>query len=335
MELGNNSYPIIIGNRLLENAGEYFNLNRNVFIVTDEGVPNKYSETIEKICKKATVYTVAEGEGSKSMATLGSLLTAMSDAELGRGDCVVAVGGGVVGDLAGFASSVYMRGIDFYNVPTTLLSQVDSSIGGKTAVNLGGIKNVVGSFKQPRAVLVDTDTLKTLSKRHLSAGLCEVIKMAATSNESLFNTLENTAAEDVYNNIEGIIVEALRIKKRVVEEDEYENGIRRILNFGHTLGHGIESVEGLGGLYHGECVALGMLPVSSPDVRAKLIPMLNRFGLPTVYAGNIDEALACAAHDKKRAGGSISVVFCEAIGTYTIKSITIEEFKNIVLKHFI
>ncbi len=331
MELGKDSYPIVIGQDLLKGADEFFNLNRNVFIVTDDGVPNKYAQTIANLCKKSFIMTVKSGEGSKSIATLEQLLLTMSELELGRDDCVVAVGGGVVGDLSGFAASIYMRGIDFYNVPTTLLSQVDSSIGGKTAVNLGKVKNSVGSFKQPKAVIVDTDTLLTLSKRHLNAGMCEAVKMAATSNEELFKLFEASTKEELYNNIEEIITEALKIKKQVVQIDEKETGLRKILNFGHTYGHAIESNEGLLGLYHGECVALGMLPVSSNEVRERLIKVLKKLDLPTVYSGDKESALKYISHDKKKSASGISVVFCERIGTHTMKNISIEDFNKIIL----
>ena len=332
MNLGVSSYPIIVGKGLLSKADEFFNLNRKVFIITDDGVPNKYAEAIKSLCKAATVYTVKSGEGSKSLSTLEQVLVAMAEADLTRGDCIVAVGGGVVGDLSGFAASVYMRGIDFYNVPTTLLAQVDSSIGGKTAVNLGGIKNIVGAFKQPKAVIVDTDTLATLDPRHFSAGLCEAIKMAATSNEALFEAFESMSKDEVYNNIEDIIVEALKIKKSVVEEDERETGVRKILNFGHTFGHCVESKEGLVGLYHGECVAIGMLAITDGEVNARLKSVLGKFDLPTSYKGNTEEALAYASHDKKRTQKGINIVLCNKIGTYNIKNVSIEEFNKIVLK---
>ena len=334
MDLGKSSYPIIIGKGLIDKANEYFNLNRRVFIITDSGVPNIYANTIAGLCKKPTVYTVKEGEESKSISTLNEVLLAMSEAELGRSDCVVAVGGGVVGDLSGFASSVYMRGIDFYNIPTTLLSQVDSSIGGKTAVNLGGIKNIVGSFKQPKAVLIDTNVLSTLPIRQMRNGLCEAIKMAATCNADLFGKLESMSEEDIYSNIEEIIVEALRIKKAVVEEDVEESGIRKILNFGHTLGHGIEASEELHGLYHGECVSLGMLPVVFGDAKERLTRLLNKVSLPTEYTGNINDALSYVIHDKKCSSGIISVITCEEIGTYKIEAMSIEEFQSIVFKHY-
>ena len=331
MNLGVNSYPIFVGSGLLERANEYFNLNRKVFIITDSGVPHSYANTIKDLCKEATVFTVPMGECSKSLATLEDVLLAMSGAELGRSDCVVAVGGGVVGDLGGFAASVYMRGVDFYNLPTTLLSQVDSSIGGKTAVNLGGIKNIVGAFKQPKAVLIDVDVLSTLPKRHMANGLSEAIKMAATCNAELFEKLEKSDKDDIYNNIEEIVVEALKIKKSVVEEDEKESDLRRILNFGHTLGHGIESCEELGNLYHGECVALGMLPVTLGEARERLKALLKKVDLPTEYSGDLDAALGFVAHDKKCACGVVSVILCEKIGTCKIESMSISEFKNLVL----
>lgn len=331
VNLGERSYPITVGHDLINSANEYFDLDRKVFIITDSGVPCRYAEAVRSVCKSATVYTVAEGESSKSLSTLEAVLTAMADAELGRSDCVVAVGGGVVGDLAGFAASVYMRGIDFYNVPTTLLSQVDSSIGGKTAVNLGGIKNIVGAFKQPKGVIVDTDTLRTLPERHLMSGLCEAIKMAATSDAELFGKIESLDKADIYNSIEEIIVGALRIKKHVVENDECEKGLRRILNFGHTLGHGIEADAGLGRLYHGECVAIGMIPVSFGEAHERLLKVLKKVGLPTEYHGNIESALGYVIHDKKCSGGVISVIVSEKIGTYEIKSMSVDEFKNLVL----
>lgn len=333
MNLGENSYDITIGNGLLSKADEYLDLKRKVFIITDSGVPHNYARIIEGLCREATIYTVPDGEGSKSISTLEGVLCAMSKAELGRSDCVVAVGGGVVGDLSGFAASIYMRGIDFYNVPTTLLSQVDSSIGGKTAVNLGGIKNIVGTFKQPKAVLIDTDVLKTLTERQKRNGLCEAIKMAATFSSELFERFEELSENDIYNNIEEIIAEALKIKKSVVEKDEREGGLRKVLNFGHTFGHGIEANEDLGTLLHGECVALGMLPLSFGKARERIRTLLDKVGLSTRYSGNKEVALEFVTHDKKCSSGILSAIICEEIGTFKIKSMSIEEFKDIVAKY--
>jgi 3-dehydroquinate synthase len=333
MNLGENSYPITVGKGLIEKANEYFNLNRKVFIITDTGVPNNYAKYIEKLCKTGIIYTVEQGESAKSFNVLEAVLTAMAEAELGRSDCVVAIGGGVVGDLAGFASSVYMRGVDFYNVPTTLLAQVDSSIGGKTAINLGVIKNTVGAFKQPKAVLIDVETLATLPKRHMRNGLAEVIKMAATSDSELFAKIENMTETDVYNNIEEIVVGALKIKKAVVESDEKENGIRKILNFGHTYGHAIESSESLSVLLHGECVALGMMPTSFGEAHSRIKNLLEKFGLPISYNGNIEAVIPFISHDKKVNDGKVSVVLCEKIGECSIKVFAIEEFIELIKNH--
>lgn len=330
MNLGSNGYDITVGADLLDSAKEYFNLDRKVIIVTDSGVPKEYSIRIAANAKDARIVTVSEGEASKSIATLEHLLNEMSDFGLTRGDCAVAVGGGVVGDLTGFAASCYMRGIDFYNVPTTLLSQVDSSIGGKTAINLGGIKNVVGAFYQPKGVLIDTEVLKSLSKRQLASGLAEVIKMALSQNAELFGFIEGLGCHNcVMKNIEHIIIEALKVKKTIVEEDEREASIRKILNLGHTLGHGIEA-SNTDGLYHGECVALGMLPVVSDDVRKRLEAIYGRMGLPTRYTQDVEVALSLVSHDKKRVGDTLEVITVKEVGACEITPMTKEQFSILV-----
>ncbi len=326
LDLKDRSYDITVECGILDRAGEILDLNRKVFILTDTGVPEEYAKKILDQSNEAVIFTAKEGESTKSPAVLEKLLGVMLEFDMSRSDCVVAVGGGVVGDLAGFAASIYMRGVDFYNIPTTLLSEVDSSIGGKTAINLGGVKNTVGTFYQPKHVLIDPDTLRTLPTRQIGAGLAEVVKMALTSDAELFETLENTVAFD----IEDIIFRALKIKKCVVECDERETGLRKILNFGHTLGHGIEAAEGLSGLYHGECVALGMIPVCSPSVRKRLIPVLRKLGLPTEYSGDIDKALEFTIHDKKCKNGIIDAVFVDEIGSYRLEKISVEDFRDLV-----
>ena len=324
MELGERGYDITVGQGLLAHADEYFNLDRKVFIVTDRGVPREYAEEIAKCAKEATVITVDEGEGSKSPETLTHLLSAMLSFGMTRSDCAVAVGGGVVGDLTGFAAACYMRGIDFYNVPTTFLSQVDSSIGGKCAINLDGVKNIVGAFHQPKAVLIDTDTLRTLPQRQIANGLAESVKMAATSDEELFSLIEREGLTD--DNLEKIIVSSLKIKKSVVENDECESGLRKILNFGHTFGHAVEADEGMHGLYHGECVAIGMMAVCSGEVKERLAAVLERLGLPTEYNGDIDRACGYVSHDKKCEGVALSVVYVPNIGSFEIKKMPVDDF---------
>ena len=328
LNLGERGYDITIGKNLLSRADELMNLKRRVFIVTDSGVPKEYAEAIAAAAKSAYIYTVPEGEGSKSLRVMEDVLSAMLNFKMSRADCAVAVGGGVVGDLTGFVAASYMRGIDFYNIPTTLLSQVDSSIGGKTAVNLGGIKNVVGAFYQPKAVIIDTDTLKTLSKRHISAGLAEAVKMSLTSDKELFEFFER---EDVTaESFEYVIKKALFIKKAVVENDEREAGLRKILNFGHTFGHGIEAEENLSGLYHGECVALGMLPMCSPSLSERLKKVLSRLGLPTEYKGDVDRALAHVIHDKKSSHGAVEAIFVDTPGSFRIEKLSVEDYSKTV-----
>lgn len=329
LNLGNRGYDINIGRGLLSRAGELFNLNRRVLIVTDSGVPSEYAETVRAVCKDARIITLPEGEGTKSIDSFATLLNAMLSFGMTRTDCVVAVGGGVVGDLSGFAAASFMRGIDFYNIPTTLLSQVDSSIGGKTAINLSGVKNIVGAFHQPKGVICDLDTLKTLPDRQISNGLAEAIKMSLTSDGELFALFENEKISEEL--LEKIVIGSVNIKRSVVEADEHEGGVRRILNFGHTLGHGIEAAEG-GNLYHGECVALGMMAVCSEEIKKRLIPVLQKAGLPTGYDGDINKALSFIEHDKKCDGSLISVIFVDRVGSYRIEKMDTAGFCALVLE---
>ena len=317
LDLSERGYDITVGRGLLANVSEYFNLNRRVFIVTDSGVPEVYAKTVASFAKESMIVTVAEGEGSKSPEVYVSLLNKMVEFGMTRSDCAVAVGGGVVGDLTGFLSATYMRGIDFYNIPTTLLSQVDSSIGGKTAINHKELKNIVGAFYQPKGVIIDPDLLHTLPKRQISSGMAEAIKMALSCDKELFEMIESGA------DIEDIIIGALKIKKKIVESDERESGVRRVLNLGHTLGHAIEAAGG--GLYHGECVAIGMLVVCSDEVRERLIPLLKKYDLPTEYK-NTNDVLEKIALDKKNEGDKISVIYVDKIGSYRIEKESIKDF---------
>ncbi len=323
MNLPGREYDIIIERGALSRANEYMDLERRVLIVTDSGVPAEYAHTVASLSKEATVVTVPEGEESKCTRILEELLSKMVEKNFTRSDCVCAVGGGVCGDLAGFAAAVYMRGIDFYNIPTTVLSEVDSSIGGKVAIDFLGVKNIVGAFHQPKCVIVDPDTLKTLPHRQIANGLAEALKMSLTSDAELFKIFEDGEAEE---KIDEVIIRSLMIKKAVVEEDEKESGLRRILNFGHTLGHGIEAVT-MGSLYHGECVALGMIPMCSDAVRKKLLSALRSLGLPTEATFDLEEALSVASHDKKRSGDDISAVYVESVGNCEIRKMPLYEWK--------
>lgn len=328
MELGENSYDIFIERGILKRAGELLKLDRRVLIVTDDGVPRQYAVTVAAQCASPVIVTLKQGEASKKAENLQKLWNKMLEHHFTRSDCVVAVGGGVIGDLAGFCAATYMRGVDFYNLPTTLLSQVDSSIGGKVAVDFGGVKNIVGAFHQPKRVLIDPNVLKTLPSRQLSNGMAEVIKMAMTSDAELFSMIERGVTEE---NIEDVIEKALLIKKRVVEQDEKESGLRRILNFGHTLGHGVESESGV--LYHGECVALGMIPMCAEPARERLLSVLKKMELPTVIEGDLATILQIASHDKKRSGDDISVVWVEEIGSCQIQTLLLADWEKRIRKN--
>jgi 3-dehydroquinate synthase len=320
MNLGKDSYDIIVERGVLAKAKEHLNLDRRVLVVTDSGVPKEYAETVAAACKESVILTLAEGEGSKSLDTLGRLFQTMLDHGFSRRDAVVAVGGGVVGDVSGFAASAYMRGIDFYNIPTTLLSQIDSSIGGKTAVNFGGVKNIVGAFYQPKKVLIDPDLLKTLPPRQLASGLAEAVKVALTSDATLFDIFES---KDIEREMDEIILRSLAVKKNVVEQDEKEAGLRKILNFGHTIGHGIES-SGCG-LYHGECVALGMLPMCGDTIRPRLVSVLKKCGLYRILSYDWERVADAAFHDKKADGGAVTVTMVNEIGSFALKTMPCDE----------
>lgn len=324
MNLGPRSYDIILKRGALENLYQFARLDRRVAIVTDSGVPEAYARRVADQCRDARIITVPQGEASKSLKILETVLRQMLDFGMGRGDLVVAVGGGVVGDLAGFAASIYMRGVDFINCPTTTLSMIDSSIGGKTAVDLGDTKNIVGTFWQPKLVIVDPDTLSTLPRRHFVNGLAEAVKAALLADPELFSIFEQG---DVDARIDEIIYRCLRFKKNIVEQDETEQGMRKALNFGHTLGHGIEAVRGIKGrrttgLYHGECVALGMLPmIESKTLQKRVRAVYRRLGLPLRASYDKQKVLAEVLHDKKAQAGQITLIKVPGLGCWRTETV--------------
>ena len=319
-------YNIVLERGALNKLGEHLNLKRKVLVVTDSGVPMEYAQTVANQCAEPYIVTIKEGEASKCFDNYKNLLSKMVEYSFTRSDCVVAVGGGVVGDLSGFVAASFMRGVDFYNIPTTVLSQVDSSVGGKVAIDFEGYKNIVGAFYPPRAVIIDSNTLKTLPERQISNGLSEAVKMSLTSNKELFSVFEN---QDIDENIDLIIEKSLKIKRYVVETDEKESGLRKILNFGHTLAHAIESVNDLENYYHGECVALGMLPMCSKEVRERLLPVLKKLKLPTDVSYDTEKIFEAMSHDKKMSGDNITVVFVPEIGEFEMKTMPFSELERI------
>ena len=322
------TYDIILERGALKKAGEYLDLDRKVLIVTDSGVPKEYSNTVASDCKNPFIVTVEQGESSKNINNFELLLSKLVEYGFTRSDCIVAVGGGVVGDLSGFVASAYMRGIDFYNIPTTLLSQVDSSIGGKTAIDFMGIKNIVGAFYPPKRVIIDSEALKTLPERHIANGLAESVKMALTHDEELFKIFEY---DNIEENIDLIIERSLMIKKSVVEQDEREGGLRRVLNFGHTLAHAIEAENEMKNLYHGECVALGMLPMCSDSVRVRLAKVLEKLNLPNkISVCDIEKIVLACRKDKKLQGNDITVVYVPEVGKFKLQKMPFSEYEKLI-----
>lgn len=328
VELGKESYDINIAEGLLDRIDEEINLNRKVVIVTDEGVPTQYAKAVCDKCKEGYIVTIKGGEDSKSLESFAKIQQVMLENGFSRNDCVVAVGGGVIGDLSGFVASSYMRGVDFYNIPTTILSQVDSSIGGKTAVNFSGVKNIIGAFYQPKKVVIDTNVYKSLPERQVANGLAEAVKMSLTSDAKLFEAFEAGYEEEkLYDLITG----AIAIKKMVVEEDVKEKGLRKVLNFGHTIGHGIE-MSSDGQYLHGECVGVGMLMMCSDEVKARLLPVMEAIGLPTKVKFDIDKAIEAISHDKKSKSGTISTVYVPRVGEFEFRDMTLDEIAEVIKK---
>lgn len=327
VNLGADSYDIVLQNGALQKVGELFGIKGKVLVVTDSGVPSEYAKTVAEQFANSYIFTFPQGEQSKNFETYKTICEELLRLSFTRKDAVIAVGGGVVGDMAGFAAATYMRGIGFYNIPTTVLSQVDSSIGGKTAIDFMGVKNTIGAFYQPKMVVIDTDVLSTLSDRLIRNGLAESLKMGMNFNKELFDIFKK---DDYMNHIERIIELSLRIKKYVVEEDEKESGLRKSLNFGHTIGHAIESVSQLRELYHGECVALGIPPMCGEKIRGEVLSVLRNIGLPTEYEFNREKVRETMSHDKKSEGAKITVVKCDEIGTFRFEELTVDEIMNLI-----
>ncbi len=324
--LGAHSYDIVLERGAIKKVGELFGIKGKVLVVTDSGVPCEYSECVASQFGESYIYTFHQGEQSKNFDTYKAICEKLLEYSFTRKDAIIAVGGGVVGDMSGFAAATYMRGIDFYNIPTTVLSQVDSSIGGKTAIDLNGVKNIIGAFYQPKKVMIDPDVLSTLPERMIKNGLAESLKMGMNFNKELFEMFRN---ESYLDNIDKIIELSLLIKKRVVEEDEKEAGLRKSLNFGHTIGHGIETTLN-GELFHGECVALGIIPMCGDKIKNDVIAVIKNIGLPTEYVFDRERVEEIISHDKKSGGEKITVVKCDEIGSFYFEELTVKEIMNLI-----
>jgi len=333
VELGARSYPIVIGKGLLDGGYDLTShlAGTHCLVVTNETVAPLYLETLKPCLgdSRIDVIELPDGEAHKTIATVESILDRLVESKAGRDVTIVALGGGVVGDIAGFAAACYMRGVAFVQVPTTLLAQVDSSVGGKTGVNHPGGKNLVGAFHQPRAVLIDTDTLATLPDREYCAGIAEVIKYGAIIDAGFFDWLESNMrrlADMDSDALSYAIERSCEIKADVVAQDEREAGKRALLNFGHTFGHAIENSLGYGEWLHGEAVGVGMLMaarLSGIDATelGRLKDLLVAAGLPVESPPVAGKTLKQAMQlDKKVQANRIRFVLLRALGDAYVTS---------------
>ncbi|NVN89502.1 MAG: 3-dehydroquinate synthase [Desulfuromonadales bacterium] len=345
VNLGEQSYDILIDSGVLATLGRLCvgrGLAGRVAVITNPSVAALYADLIHKSLADAgnqvTVLQIPDGEGYKNTTTLNRVYDELIEAGLNRTSFIVALGGGVVGDLAGFAAATYMRGIPFVQVPTTLLAQVDSSVGGKTAVDHPRGKNLIGAFYQPRLVLIDVATLSTLPKREFLAGLAEVVKYGVTIDQAFFDYLEQNSDRILAMEpgcLAYVIQRCCELKARVVELDEKETGLRAILNYGHTLGHAFETLAGYSSMVHGEAVAIGMACAARVSVAcghctvedsARIIDLLNRFGLPftppQVEKRHLMDTLLT---DKKCGSGVIKFICNRGIGDHVVENLTTEQ----------
>lgn len=341
-------YKILIENDfngLVEACLEVIKPEAKICIITDSNVGPLYADELTRVLlcaySSVSVYTIEAGEKNKNLDTVSDIYGNLISLNFNRNDCLFALGGGVVGDITGFAAASYMRGIDFVQVPTTLLSQVDSSVGGKTGVDYNSYKNMVGAFYQPRLVYINTNTLKTLPERELSAGLGEVVKYGVIRDNEFFKFMEdNSKAIMALDNeaISHVIYTSCEIKRQVVSEDPTEQGVRAILNFGHTFGHSIEKLKNFE-LLHGECVSIGMVIAARICVNInemndndlnRIIELLKEFNLPVTYDDlSSDEIISIARHDKKSSAKGIKFILSHGIGdAYIDSTISDEEYKN-------
>jgi 3-dehydroquinate synthase len=350
VDLGNRSYPIYFGYNNLADIGKVsakLEISKRIAIVTNPSIGGLFLNTVAGSLKDAgfSVYTieVPDGEKYKSLEWASILYDKLITHKMDRNCALVALGGGVVGDITGFVAATFLRGIPFIQMPTTILAQVDSSVGGKTGVNHPKGKNLIGAFYQPKLVLIDISTLKTLKRQELLSGLAEVIKYGVIWDSDLFNFIEDNL-EKILNldklSVLKVVKRCCSIKAKIVEEDEREGGLRSILNFGHTIGHAIEALTGYKRYKHGEAVAVGMiaaanlsvkLGVCNEDVFFRIKALVQRTGLPTELPKfSKEEYMRVMELDKKMGSSGIKFVLTEDIGRVKFKYISTEEISNLL-----
>lgn len=340
--MASSSYSVLVGQGLLSRVGQEIRCvtkAQKAVVVSDSNVAVLYGQTVREQLMQAGLsvceFTFPAGEANKNANTYLNLLNFMAGEQISRNDCLIALGGGVVGDLTGFAAATYLRGVDYIQIPTTLLAAVDSSVGGKTAIDLTIGKNLVGAFWQPRLVVCDTDTLDTLSADIFRDGCAEVIKYAILYDADLFAHLMQAGLSF---HREMVIARCIELKRDVVAVDEFDKGLRQKLNLGHTFGHGIEAASNFT-LSHGKAVAIGMAMaarcgtkagITEPGVLDEVLRVLNRFALPvhTEYAP--EDILNSALSDKKRFGGTVNLIIPKTIGSCIISPTAVESLSAMI-----
>ena len=334
------TYDVKIGGALLGSLGREaaaLSKGRTVCVVSDDTVFGLYGpaacQSLEDAGFQVHTWVFPHGEQSKCGESFLALLGFLASRGLTRSDLLVALGGGVTGDLTGFAAACYLRGVQYIQVPTSLLAMVDSSVGGKTAVDLPQGKNLCGAFWQPALVLCDVDLLATLPEEIFRDGCAEVIKYGVLGSRSLFEQLK---AAHVREQAEDVVAQCIEMKRRVVEDDEFDTGSRQLLNLGHTLGHAVERNSGFT-LSHGQCVAIGMAMMAraaeqkgfcSEETRDEIVALLEQYGLPTATDQSPEEICCAALGDKKRRGGELTLVVSEEIGQCKLHKIPVEELQG-------
>jgi len=348
ISLDRNNYEILIEKGIINNAGYEISKiyeAKKIAVITDENVFEIFGETLKKSLVqngfKPDFIIVKPGEASKSLGTLNSVYSSLVNYGITRGDMIIALGGGVVGDLAGFAASTYLRGIDYVQIPTTLLAQIDSSIGGKVAVNLQEGKNLVGSFYHPKIVLIDPSALNSLPDKFIKDGLGEAVKYGCIKDKELFNILNAIKSkEELLENIEDIIFKSCSIKKEAVEVDEKDKGMRMLLNFGHTLGHAIEKYYNYETYSHGEAISIGMYHITrksealgytkqgTADEIKNILTNLNiNYKLPDM---DMDVIRKSVNLDKKNISGLINLILLKEIGNSYIENVPVENIEKFI-----
>lgn len=334
------SYEVLVGRDILKDAGSLVKQVKKpckAVIVSDDIVAPLYMSIVKSSLTlqgfECDEFVIANGEISKSLEIAGDIYDFLAQKKLSRSDLLVALGGGVVGDLCGFVAATYLRGVEFVQIPTTFLAQIDSSVGGKTAVNIESGKNLVGAFWQPILVICDIDTLKTLSPDRFLDGVGEAIKYGAIVDKSLFELIEQGALKQ---NLAQVVRRCIEIKRDIVEKDEFDLGLRQLLNFGHTIGHAIEKCSRFG-ISHGKAVGIGMNMITNMSRKAGITPkgcanrietLLQKYDMPTDCEYPPNKLLDVIKNDKKVAHGGINLIVLEQIGKATIHNVSLEKLEE-------